>query len=102
MRSKKLNKVVLQEKSVGRLTKIRRHTCYQHDADELGTFLWQTRSLKGYSFLTGVAASRMRHLRRVFRVAWLRAASRPARKQSPRPPTRTLMQTVGWLKYNLA
>jgi hypothetical protein len=54
-RSKKLNKAILQEKSVGRLTKTRRHTYPQHDADELGTFLWQTRSLKGYSFLNGVA-----------------------------------------------
>ena len=54
-RSKELNQADLREKSVGRLTKIKRHTFPQYDADELDSFLWQTRSLKGYSFLNGVA-----------------------------------------------
>ena len=54
-RSKELNQANLQEKLVGKLTKIRRHACPQRDANELDTFLWQTRSLKGYSFLNGVA-----------------------------------------------
>ena len=53
--SKKLNKAILRVNLVGRLTKTRRHTKPQHDADELDTFLWQTRSFKGYSFLNGVA-----------------------------------------------
>jgi hypothetical protein len=54
-RSKKLNQADLQEKLAGSLTQTTRYACPQYNADMRDTFLRQTRSLKGYSFLTGVA-----------------------------------------------
>jgi hypothetical protein len=54
-RSKKPNKAIFQVNLAFRLTKTRRHYYSQNDANELDTFLWQTRSLNGYSFLNGVA-----------------------------------------------
>jgi hypothetical protein len=45
--SKELNQADLRKKLAGKSTKTRHHACPQHDADELGTFLWQTRSLMG-------------------------------------------------------